>query len=280
LKVLGQRGDGFHEIETIFQSISLADEIEIEARPSDLTVDMSIEAGPGHVPAMEENLAHKAACRLLEELPDPLGAHLRIRKRIPIAAGLGGGSANAAGAVLALAKLWNLDLDTLTLEKIAAELGSDVPFCLSGGTSLASGRGEILTSLPGGSEIWFVLGISDQPLLTSEVYAAHADVRTNDGAKSAPMVLALGGGDVGQVAELLHNDLEAAIFRLRPELPAKKEALLAAGALGALVSGSGPTVFGVLPDRDSAEAVAMKVSEVFDRVEVADARSSCVDWSA
>jgi 4-diphosphocytidyl-2-C-methyl-D-erythritol kinase len=94
------------------------------------------------------------------------------------------------------------------------------------------------------------------------------------------MVLALGGGDVGQVAELLHNDLEAAIFRLRPELPAKKEALLAAGALGALVSGSGPTVFGVLPDRDSAEAVAMKVSEVFDRVEVADARSSCVDWSA
>ncbi len=279
LRVLGPRTDGYHEVETILHGIELGDEIEVALTDTGkIEIDMVLaDSVSDLLPPSEQNTVWHAAQRLLEQGARNEGVHIRIVKRIPIGAGLGGGSGNAAGVLVALNELWRTELNRDGLLGIAGHVGADVPYCLSGGTALATARGESLTPLPSPETMWFVLGISHSPLLTRDVYAAWEPDRGREPVGSAEMTLALGGRDVAEVASLLYNDLERPAFSLRPELAAKKDSLVAAGALGASMSGSGPTVFGIAADEGHAREVAERVTADFDKVVVTCSRPECIE---
>lgn len=278
LRVLGRRPDGYHEIETIFHTFGLSDSVTIAPTSGEVEVDMHPETEPmEEFPLAADNLVVAAARKLMEAGGRPEGAKIEIVKRIPIGAGLGGGSGNAAAVLQCLNEMWGLKLDSETLAGLALELGADVPYCLSGGTALATGRGEVTTPLPAPATLWFVLGLSNEPLLTRDVYGEFEPSRGAADVRSAPMVLALGLGDVDAIATLLHNDLEPPAFRLRPELEELKMAMLEADALGAVVSGSGPTIIGLARDQGHASAVAAVAERSFERVTVTSSRPECIE---
>lgn len=279
LRVAGRRPDGFHELESIFHSLDFADDLEVAATASEVTVAVRADGMPAaNLPAREDNLVYRAAQRLQQHSGVDAGAEIALTKRIPIGGGLGGGSSNAAGTLLALDELWELNLDKDTLVQLGCELGSDVPYCLAGGTtSLVTGRGDKLSPLPlAASPFWFVLGISHEPLLTAAVYEELDRGPRDDRASTAAMTMALGAGDVQEIASLLFNDLEVPAFRLRPDLARRKQALLDGGALGAALSGSGPTLFGVASDELHAHEIAASVAASFDRVIVTCSSTGCV----
>ena len=278
LRVIGLRRDGFHEVETILHGIKLYDEIEMEEAESGVEVIMEFAEGlSGTLPSKEENLIARAAMLLVDGLDHTSGALVRVKKGIPIAAGLGGGSGNAAGALVTLAEMWKLDIDRTRLFAMAEKLGADVPYCIDGGTALATARGEQLTPLANIQPMWFVLGGSNQPLLTREVYELWDTAGTAEESSPVPLTMALGAGDSAEAATLLHNDLEKPAFVLRPELEEKKELLVEAGALGASMSGSGPTMFGIASDEESAKEIAGKVRGAFDWVKVVTSQSACIE---
>jgi 4-diphosphocytidyl-2-C-methyl-D-erythritol kinase len=279
LRVLAKRSDGFHEIETILHGIDLADDLDIEvSSKGGIEVEIDRSEGPaGPLPDPRDNLVVRAAQRLAERAEIDRGAVIRLVKRIPIGAGLGGGSADAAGVLGALNDLWDAGLDHPALLDVASEVGSDVPYCLTGGTTLATGRGEKLKTLVAPSPLWFVLGISDEPLLARDVYDAHDARRPQPAPELAVMIEALGSGDAAAVATSLHNDLERAAFELRPDLESKKASLLAAGAVGACTSGSGPTIFALASDEAHAYAIAGAVSADFNRLLVARSQSRSIE---
>ena len=279
LRVLGARADGYHEVETILHGIKLFDEIEVETTGSGrVDIDMRFAEGlQGELPDPEDNVVSLVANKLVERGASNEGLRVRLTKRIPIGAGLGGGSGNAAGVLVALNELWRTDIRPDDLLALAGTVGADVPFCIAGGTALATGKGDEVTPLPAPEGICFVLGMSAEPLYTRDVYGVWERGEPQEAASSAPMTLALGGADIREIATLLHNDLEPAVFKLRPELFEKKAALVEAGALGALVSGSGPTVFGVARSPEEAEAVAQRVRPHFDSTLVVGSQPACVE---
>jgi 4-diphosphocytidyl-2-C-methyl-D-erythritol kinase len=281
LRVVGRRPDGYHEIESIFHGVDLADDIEIkETRGQAVEIEMQFAADTiGKVPALEENSIYRAAESLIQHGGEPgRGVKIDVIKRIPVGGGLGGGSGNAAGALLALSRHWNMALERERLLELAGTIGSDVTYCIDGGTALATARGEQLTQIPAPGQMSFVLGISREPLLTRDVYGAWGELGPEKEVTSSMMALALGAGDVDEVASLLHNDLERPAFMLRAELVRKKEAMLEAGALGAGMTGSGPTMFGILKNEDAARKVADKVRPDFDRVVVVRTIPRCVEF--
>lgn len=277
LRILGPRPDGYHEVETILHGVGLADEIALEPAEDGVGVAMATPWGD-ELPFAEDNLITRAAEALMEHAGVRRGARIEVTKNIPVGAGLGGGSGNAAGALVALAELWGLELGHEALLEIGRSLGADVPYCIEGGTALATGRGDELTRMPPPEELHLVLGISDIPLLTRDVYAAYDELEGEDGVGSAPaLTLALGSGDTHEIAGLIHNDLERAAVALRPELAAKKSALQDAGALAAMVSGSGPTLMGIALEEAHAETVAARVRDHFARVEVVRSAPRCIE---
>lgn len=280
LRVLGLRPDGYHEIETILQVIDLHDELDVSLDGDEITIEMELGyRREGELPTTDQNLIRRAAEVLVERAGGPRGVGVRVVKNVPIGAGLGGGSANAAGALVILADLWGIQLEREDLMSLAGELGSDVPFCLEGGVMLATERGEKLTTLPSpDTEMWFVLGGMNYPLSTREVYGTWDSLAadTSAGPSSSPLMLAFGAGDLGEVGSLLHNDLERAAFALHGELEGKKESMARAGALGAAMTGSGPTMFGLCPTQEQARAVAARVEDDFDWVEVVPSRHECI----
>jgi 4-diphosphocytidyl-2-C-methyl-D-erythritol kinase len=281
LRVLGRRRDGYHEIETLFHGIDIADDVVVTMTDSEsIVVEMSLADGmEGGVPAPEENLAYRAATRLASHVGSARGAHIAITKRIPIGAGLGGGSADAAAVLTVLNQLWQAGLDPTALRAVAVDVGSDVPYLLDGGTAIGTGRGEELRGVQSGGVFWFVLGISTARLSTADVYARWQAGRPTTRAGCSAIVEVVQSGDPARVAALLHNDLSGPAFALRPELKEAATAMVDAGALGSCVSGSGPTIFGVAHDRAHAEHVASTLAghgsarsgtgTLFDEVRVA-----------
>jgi 4-diphosphocytidyl-2-C-methyl-D-erythritol kinase len=274
LNVGARRADGFHAIETIFHAIDLSDDMELGPRPdAEIDVRMTFATGVrGEVPVREDDLVFRAAILLARRVGVEAGARIDVTKRIPIGAGLAGGSANAAGALIGLNELWGAALGRRDLQELAQELGSDVPFCLVGGTARGTGRGEVLVPLSVPAELWFVLGLSRDSLATSDVYRTWDELPAEPETSAVSMVEALAAGKAKEVGLLLHNDLEAAALRLRPELIEKKELILQAGALGACLSGSGPTLFGLAADERHAREIAARVGPKFDRAAVASSR--------
>ena len=279
LRVLGRRNDGYHEIETVLHGINLHDDIEVERTSSGNTeIDMRFAEGlHGELPSAEDNVISHVINHLIERGALNEGLRVSITKRIPIGAGLGGGSGNAAGALVALNELWEVGLQPDELNQIAGLVGTDVPYCIGGGTVLATARGDELTPLPAPDDMSIVLGISHQPLYTRDVYTKWMAQKDAPAVGSAPMTLALGGEDVAEIASLLHNDLEPAVFDLRPELVEKKQALIDAGALGASVTGSGPTIFALARDEAHGRQIAAAVDGVFDRTLVTRSQSECIE---
>ena len=279
LRVLGTRPDGYHELETILHGIKISDDIEVTSTHSGrLEIHMHFGGGLlGSLPSPEDNVIGEVARHLLAEGAVNDGLEVKVEKNIPIGAGLGGGSGNAAGVLLALNELWGADLPRERILTMAASIGSDVPYCIDGGTALATARGDELAALPAPAVMWFVLGVSHSPLLTKDVYSHWEPSQSAQDVGTAPMTMALGAGDVAEVAALLHNDLEPAIFKLRPDLEKRKDALLRAGALGASVTGSGPTLFGIGRDEAHTQEIAARVENEFDSTIVVSSQSVCVE---
>ena len=295
LALHGVRDDGYHDLVTVLQTVSLYDTVtaRLEGRTAQhpaarrsMRFDFTQGAVAG-VPTDGTNLAVRAAETLMAELGFGTACsgsgpttRLHLDKSIPVAAGMAGGSADAAATLVALDALWGADLGRDRLRELAADLGADVPFCVGGGTALATGTGtntaQVLTR---GSYHW-VVGISDAPLATPEVYRAADEVGAATGAQPDAVLQALRTGDAEALGAAIHNDLEAAALHLRPELADARGALLEAGALGALVSGSGPTVVGLAASAQDALRLAREVEGVFDRVEVAQSPAGGPDVSA
>ena len=243
------RADGYHDLVTVFHAVSLFDEVTVSPAARD-SVTVTGE-GAGQVPADDSNLAVLAA-RAVAEVSGPAsqevpGLAIRIRKRIPVAAGLAGGSADAAATLVACNELWRSGLGQPELAELAASIGSDVAFTLTGGTAVGMGRGERVTpALTSGSYHW-VLAFAHGGLSTAEVYAAHDRICAAgpDGgqrpALDTALMTALRSGDAAGLGPLLANDLEPAAISLRPELRRTLAAGVEFGALGAMVCGSGPT---------------------------------------
>ena len=260
LRVGPTRPDGYHELATIFQAVSLYD--EVTARPSDI-VSCEVTGLDAHTIGPEEdNLAFRAARLLQQEYEVTQGADIHIDKRIPVAGGMAGGSADAAGALLACATLWELPLGTDDLIILAARLGADAPFPLMGGCAVGLGRGERLTPALSRGVYHWVLAFSSHHLSTPEVFrrfdAMTRERRTPE--IPAETMMALTSGNMHRVAACLVNDLGPAACSLLPELHATLNAGRDAGCLGAIVSGSGPTVAFLAENESAATDLAVSLS--------------------
>lgn len=255
------RSDGFHTLATVYQAIAVYDEVTVA--PADATTLEVVGDGVdvSEVPTDASNLALRAAALLASRAGVDGRVAMSIRKRIPVAGGMAGGSTDAAAALVACDALWGLELSRETLLSTAAELGSDVPFCLLGGTAAGTGRGELVEELADAGEYWWVVALPGGGLSTPAVYRefdrTHGP-RSPEPRLSEPLLRALATGRTDDVAALLSNDLQAPALRLRPDLTEVLEQGTAAGALAVMVSGSGPTCLFLAGD----EPAAAKIRDV------------------
>ena len=259
-----RRPDGYHSLATVFQAVSIYDELEARwSHAGDFRVSVTGEQA-AQVPTGPGNLAVKAARLLAREAGTAeLGCELAIRKAIPVTGGMAGGSADAAAALLACSVLWDLDVSPDELGELGARLGADVPFCLTGGTALGTDRGDQLAPVLSRGSYHWVLALSAEELSTPEVFGRFdALARPATGPLEVPAELlnALIGGDPVALGRCLVNDLEAAAFSLRPQLERVRTTGLELGAIGAVVSGSGPTVAFLAADENTAIDLSGKLS--------------------
>ena len=260
------REDGFHHLATVFQAVGIYDDVSVEpAEDWGVTI-----LGPyaDQVPMDDTNLAMRAARLLASETGLDTPIHITIEKDIPVAGGMAGGSADAAGALLACDALWGLGCSKAALEDLGSELGSDVPFALMGGTAMGSGRGDRLAPVLGRGRYHWVFALSDVGLSTPKVYAAcdslRAKRRVPPPVPSSSMMTALRSGDAASLGRALSNDLQPAAMWLQPRLEEVLRTGLEYGALGGIISGSGPTVAFLVSDTEHGLdlAVALTASGV------------------
>ncbi|MGQ0847036.1 MAG: 4-(cytidine 5'-diphospho)-2-C-methyl-D-erythritol kinase [Sporichthyaceae bacterium] len=267
LSVGGLRPDGYHELTNVFHAVSLFD--ELTARPAeDISVTVRANGsmlGLADVPTDATNLAVRAANLLAEHTGIVEGVALEIRKSIPVAGGMAGGSADAAAALLACDALWETHLSRTELDELAAQLGADVPFALLGHTAVGTGRGDRLTAVLGRGQFHWVLAVAEGGLSTPAVYGECDRLRAAGGEKvdlvPAPadpaLMAALRSGDAAALGATLRNDLEPAALSLRPDLGRTLEAGRDLGALGGILSGSGPTCAFLVPSAEAALDLAV-----------------------
>jgi len=265
LRVGGRRPDGFHELETLFERIDLYDELTFDLRPAGIELacdDALLDCGPG-------NLIVRAAALLQQAAATARGVAIRLTKRIPVAAGLGGGSSDAAAALVGLTRLWDLRLSNGRLAALAAELGSDVPFFLSGSAyAIGRGRGERIEPVSSTLSLWHVLVVPDATISTKEVYesldrhraAGSPETRLTSLSTSTTILAhALRNGSLGELAKGLANDLEPEAIRRCPSIRDIQQNLRQLGCAGCLVSGSGSSVFGLFPHSAQADEAAQRL---------------------
>jgi 4-diphosphocytidyl-2-C-methyl-D-erythritol kinase len=243
LDVLRKREDGYHEVEMVMTMVDLADRLEMEELPRD-TIIISSQAG--YIPLDEKNLAFQAAKLIKERYSVKKGVYIHLDKRIPVSAGLAGGSTDAAAALRGLNRLWNLQISNEELCFLAEELGSDVPFCVTGGTAIARGRGEKLERLDAPPPCWVVLVKPPINVSTAEVYGRLRAGEIRNHPRTEAMAASIREGDFQGICANLGNVLEEVTAQLHPEVRYIKESMLRLGADGALMSGSGPTVFALV----------------------------------
>ena len=252
LDILGKREDGYHEVEMVMQSIGLHDTLEMEKTGEGIFLEVD---RPG-LEADERNLAWRAAALMLERFHLAGGVRIRLKKRIPIAAGLAGGSTDAAAAFRGMNELYGLGLSGEELCRLGAEIGSDIPFCILGGTMLSTGRGEVLERLPDFPRMSVVLAKPNISVSTAWAYqnydARGAERHPDNGAVQR----ALAAGDGRTVAKLLCNVLESVTMKEHRIISEYKQMMMEQGALASMMSGSGPTVFGLAESEEKAEELA------------------------
>ncbi|MBE9063314.1 4-(cytidine 5'-diphospho)-2-C-methyl-D-erythritol kinase [cf. Phormidesmis sp. LEGE 11477] len=285
LEIIGSRPDGFHELVMVMQSVALADRITL--RPIKAP-NISIECDHPLVPTDSTNLAYKAVSLLQKRFPNRTnqrgGVEIKIEKKIPVGAGLAGGSSNAAAALFGLDVLWDLGLTRVELQELGAELGSDVPFCLVGGCAIATGRGEAIDSIPNPPKLHTVLAkYTSLSVSTPWAYKTyrqqfdHTYKPLNELASleerrsrlhSGPMVKAIGSHDTVAIGTHLSNDLEKVVLPAHPKVMQLKEVVQTIAAqhngIGTMMSGSGPTVFALIETAEQAQAISNAVRQTID----------------
>jgi 4-diphosphocytidyl-2-C-methyl-D-erythritol kinase len=270
LEIIGDRPDGYHELAMILQSIALADQIDLRANG---TEQIRVRCDDADVPQDESNLAYRAGALMAQQFPESFrkfgGVDIGITKRIPMGAGLAGGSTDAAAVLVGIDLMWSLGLTQSELCDLAAQLGSDIPFCVAGGTAIATGRGEHLSPLPSLDSLYVVLAkyrsiavstpwaykayrqqfsrsyVSDQAGLSERRQNVH----------SGPIVQAIAKRDGKRIGQLLHNDLEKVVLPAHPKVAQLRQTLERLETLGVLMSGSGSTVFALVESQAQAQQV-------------------------
>lgn len=275
LKILGRRPDGYHDIESVVQSIDLCDRITLRTYSpvcvgrSGEEIDIKVTCNDTSIPTGRGNLAVEAVLALANFVGLRASVEIDMEKRIPVAAGLGGGSADAAAVLIGLNHLWKLGLGKRELMAVGESLGADIPFCVTGGTGIIRGKGERIELLPTPDDLWFVVVALPERVSTAQAYTRFDQLADTTGAYDAGsydtafdvtdvasgMVRAFRAGKAQDIAGKLTNDLECAAMSIVPQIARAKEALLAAGAIGTGMSGSGPTVFGIADSKEKAEAI-------------------------
>ena len=258
LDILGRREDGYHEVELILQSIALADKLEFAKIDKGIKLEMDIEniAGSEILTADESNLAYRAAKLVIDSCNLNSGVFIRLTKRIPIAAGLAGGSTDAAAVIRGMNRLFNLRLTTQQMCDLGAEIGSDVPFCIVGGTCLAYGRGEKLKRLPDLPSIPIVLLKPRGAIPTAWAYKTYDSDKSSEHPDTEAICEAIKLSDYEAVAELIFNVMERVAVKKYPAIISYKEKMLEAGAMAAMMSGSGPSIFGIAKTHEDAVRIA------------------------
>ncbi|MFC6335152.1 4-(cytidine 5'-diphospho)-2-C-methyl-D-erythritol kinase [Paenibacillus septentrionalis] len=243
LDALRKREDGYHEVEMIMTMVDLADRLEMEPLSRDQII---ISSQVGYIPLDEKNLAFQAAQLIKERYGVKQGVYIHLDKKIPVAAGLAGGSSDAAATLRGLNRLWQLGISDEELCELGAELGSDVPFCVTGGTAIATGRGEKLERIANPPQCWVVLAKPPINVSTADVYGRFRVNKIDKHPSVANMRAALEAGSFTGMCTSLGNVLEQVTLGLYPEVRQLKESMIRLGADGVLMSGSGPTVFGLV----------------------------------
>jgi 4-diphosphocytidyl-2-C-methyl-D-erythritol kinase len=272
LEIIGDRPDGFHELVMVLQSIDLADVVQLKPLSGD---QIQLHCTHPGVPLDSTNLAHQAAKLMQNQFPGKGGADITLTKNIPIGAGLAGGSADAAAVLVGLDLMWNLGLTQSELQALGAELGSDIPFCVSGGTALALGRGADLTPLPDLDQLYAVLA-KYRSLSVSTPWAyqtyrqqfhqTYAQIleaqeqRRREG-PSVALLTAINHRDYEQIPRCLYNDLERVVLPHHQPVLALRERFEQLGSLGTMMSGSGPTIFALTRSLEAAQLLQTQMQE-------------------
>ena len=268
------RTDGFHELVMILQTIELADVIDIKSND---TQEITLHCNHPQVPVDETNLAYRAAKLMCENFADSYanfgGVDITIAKNLPVAAGLAGGSADAAAVLVGMDLMWNLGLTQPELQDLAAKLGSDIPFCISGGTAIATGRGEKLDLISNLDNLWVVLAKYHNISVStpwayktyrqnySDSYVSDVEgiISRGDRVRSGDLMNAIVKQKGEKIGELLYNDLEKVVLPEYPKVAELRKRFADTEVLGTMMSGSGPTVFALCEDKEQAENVANQV---------------------
>ena len=260
LDILGKRPDGYHEVAMVMQSIGLSDTVEMEKTdgPIELTINVP------WLKADEKNLAWRAAALIKEEYKLAGGVRMKLTKRIPVAAGLAGGSTDAAAVLRGMNELYALDLSEERLCELGARLGSDIPFCLLGGTMLSTGRGEVLKRLPDLPATWVVLAKPRISVSTAWAYQNYDAQGAKEHPDNERIQQEIARGDRKAVAGLLCNVLESVTIKKYDVISQYKQMMLQQGAMASMMSGSGPTVFGLAERKETADRIAAYMREHTD----------------
>ncbi len=248
LDVLRKREDGYHELKMIMQTVSLFDSINIRKTSGGISLKTNLK----YLPTDRRNIAYAAAELFLSQAGINEGVNINIKKTIPVAAGLAGGSSNAAAVLVGLNKMYGKIFTEEELCKMAEQLGSDVPFCIKGGCALCEGRGEILTSLPDLPPTTFLIAKPPLRVSTAEVYSNLKADKLTEHPDTDGVIHAIMSGDRDSVAVRMFNVLETVTATQYPEIKRIKQEMIDFGAIGSVMSGSGPTVIGLFKDKKAA----------------------------
>ncbi len=257
LDVLRRRPDGYHEVKMIMQTVDIYDDLLLEktAQPG-----IQIQTDHEELPVNRDNLIYRAAALLMEDKKMTEGVKITLTKRIPIAAGMAGGSSDAAAAMRGLNVLFDMGCSVEELQRLGVKLGADIPYCIVGGTMLSEGIGEILTPLPAPPDVHLVVAKPDINVSTAFVYGNLHVERLQEHPDIDGMVQALSRGDLQGICDRMGNVLETVTVQEYPVIEEIKQVMRKKGALNALMSGSGPTVFGIFTDRKLAESAAEAIA--------------------
>jgi 4-diphosphocytidyl-2-C-methyl-D-erythritol kinase len=257
LRVVGRRADGYHEVRTVLQTISLHDDLHFALRDNE---EIQLSCDDWRIPTDEHNLIIRAAHALQKRSHNRNGATIHLEKRIPAKGGLGGASSNAAVALLGLAHLWRLDISAAELTGIGATLGADVPFFFVGGRALATGIGTELNALPDNPKEHLLVVTPNATVSTAEAYKSLRAPALTTSVVASILTSSCSANEFRDTDQSeLHNDFERVIFEIEPEIKRAKDALLRSGASGALLTGSGSSVFGIFDNQQAQESALREI---------------------
>ncbi|HZJ83066.1 MAG TPA: 4-(cytidine 5'-diphospho)-2-C-methyl-D-erythritol kinase [Clostridia bacterium] len=262
LDVVGKRSDGYHDVDMIMQSVDLWDEIVLGTSREGIDLNTNMEG----LPCDDSNIAWRATQLVKEGFNISEGVDIFLKKNIPMEAGMAGGSADCAGVLLGLNILWDLGMDSDQLRSLGKSLGADVPFCLMGGTALAQGIGDKLTPIDSKKDMWLVIVKPDFGVSTQEIYGGLRLDRIDRRPNNLKVIELLRLGEIAEIGSNLVNVLEEVTIPMHPIISHIKLELLELGAFGSLMSGSGPSVYGIFKDKSSAHRVANILKRKYGQV--------------